>query len=57
MLLIPLIGKLLDWLQNDYRWLFPIGAVLALTGVVALWSLTRDYNRFGGDEASQAPKA
>ncbi len=57
MLLIPLIGKLLDWLQNDYRWLFPIGAVLALTGVGALWSLTRDYNRFGGDEAYQAPKA
>lgn len=57
MLLIPLIGKLLDWLQNDYRWLFPIGAVLALTGVDALWSLTRDYNRFGGDEAYQAPKA
>ena len=49
--------KLLDWLHNVYRWLFPIGAALALTGVGALWLLTREYNRFGGDQANQKPEA
>lgn len=56
MLLIPVIGKLLDLLNNNYRCLFPIGALLALSGVAVLWSLSRDYARYGGDEAYQAPK-
>ena len=48
--------KLLDLLNNNYRCLFPIGALLALSGVAVLWSLSRDYARYGGDEAYQAPK-
>ena len=56
MLLIPVIGKLLDLLNNNYRCLFLIGALLALSGVAVLWSLSRDYARYGGDEAYQAPK-
>ena len=56
MLLIPIIGKLLDLLHNNYRYLFPIGALLAFSGIAVLCSLICDYNRYGGDRDYHAPK-
>ena len=55
MLLVPVIGRMLDLLNNNYRWVFPIGAMLAFCGVVLLWQVSREYRRFGGDAAYRAP--
>lgn len=55
MLLVPVIGRMLDLLNNNYRWVFPIGALLASCGVVLLWQVSREYRRFGGDAAYRAP--
>lgn len=54
--LSPLVGSLLDVTGKMYRLTFGVGALLALTGLVASAVVYRMFVRFGGPANYQAPE-
>ena len=55
-LVMPIIGKLLDWLHNDYDYLYLMGFLISAGAVVCgLWLSVWIRRRCGGLEHYQAP--
>ncbi len=51
----PVIGKTLDAVGHDYRYLFLFGGAITLTAALLLYKVYRGYLKLGGDAAYQAP--
>lgn len=51
----PAVGLQLDWTGNDYLYLFWIGAVVSLCGVVCGLKLYMKFNQLGGVQHYQPP--
>ncbi len=51
----PLLGKLLDRLDHDYRYVFLFGCITTLAGILALYRVYRSYLACGGDAAYRPP--
>ncbi len=51
----PAIGKTLDIVNHDYRYLFLFGGGITAVAVLLLYKVYHDYLGLGGDAAYQAP--
>ncbi|MBQ4107119.1 MAG: MFS transporter [Lentisphaeria bacterium] len=54
-LLAPLFGWILDMLNSQYRFIFPIGCVLGICGFICLVQTYRYYQYYGGDSGYRPP--
>ena len=55
MVLGPLIGKLIDLSNYNYRCVFLLGGAISLIAVLLFLKLLVCYRRYGGDEAYSPP--
>lgn len=55
-LLAPIFGWILDLLNSQYRYIYTIGSVLALSGFCCLARVYLYFLKYGGDENYRAPE-
>ncbi len=55
MLAGPIMGKSLDMLDHNYRYLFVFGGIITLTAALLLYKVYRNFLQHGGDAAYNAP--
>lgn len=55
MLAAPAMGRLIDFLNYNYRCVFPVALVATLLSLTLFCKLYRNYLRHGGDRAYQPP--
>ena len=55
-LLAPVIGKILDLLGSNYRYIFTIGSVIGFCGFLSLFIVYRYFISYGGDKNYIAPE-
>ncbi len=54
-LLAPAVGKFLDLIGNDYRYIYLIGGVIGAIGLVCMFIVYRYFLKLGGDKGYHAP--
>lgn len=52
----PVVGKILDWIGNEYHYVFCAGGTLALIATICFVVVLRKFQALGGDEHYQAPQ-
>ena len=51
----PAMGRLIDFMNYNYRCVFPVALVATLLSLTLFCKLYRNYLRHGGDRAYQPP--
>ena len=55
MVMGPALGKTLDLLHQDYRYVFLIGGFVTAAAALLFFKVYRNYLRLGGDESYEPP--
>lgn len=55
MVMGPVLGKMLDLLHQDYRYVFLIGGIITLVAIILFWKIYCNYLHYGGDHGFRPP--